>query len=81
MNSIYHRFSELFLQLGLPADIRGIAEFLESHRSLDSSTKLEDAPFWTEAQSTLLREEILKDADWAEIVDQLNSALRAPGVR
>ena len=77
MNSTHHRFSELFLQLGLPADIHSITEFLESHRPLDSSIKLEDAPYWTEAQSTLLREELLKDADWAEIVDQLNTALRS----
>lgn len=77
MNSTHHRFSELFLQLGLPADTQSITEFLDSHRPLDSSIKLENAPFWTEAQSTLLNEEVLKDADWAEIVDQLNAALRS----
>ena len=76
MNSNHHRFTELFLQLGLPSDVDGIKHFLDSHSPLDSSIRLENAAFWTQAQSTLLREEILKDADWAEVVDQLNTALR-----
>ena len=76
MNSNYHRFTELFLQLGLPAEVEGIKRFLDIHSPLDPSIRLENAPFWTEAQSTLLRDEILQDADWAEVVDQLNTALR-----
>ncbi|PUE58560.1 hypothetical protein B9Z44_02475 [Limnohabitans curvus] len=31
MNSNYHRFSELFLQLGLPSDINEIQRFLDNH--------------------------------------------------
>ena len=77
MNSSYHRFSELFLQLGLPADVDGIKYFLDSYRLRDSSVRLENAPFWTEAQASLLKDEILQDADWAEVVDQLNVALRS----
>jgi len=76
MNQSYHRFTELFLQLGLPYDVDGIKHFLENHSPLDPSIRLENAPFWTQAQSTLLRDEILQDADWAEVIDQLNAALR-----
>ncbi|NBQ68831.1 MAG: DUF2789 domain-containing protein [Nitrosomonadaceae bacterium] len=76
MNSNHHRFTELFLQLGLPSDANGIKRFLDTHSPLESSIRLEDAPFWTNAQSTMLKEEILNDADWAEVVDQLNTALR-----
>ena len=76
MNQSYHRFTELFLQLGLPSDVDGIKHFVENHSPLDPSIRLENAPFWTQAQSTLLRDEILQDADWAEVVDQLNAALR-----
>ena len=76
MNRSYHRFTELFLQLGLPSDVDGIKHFLENHSPLDPSIRLENAPFWTQAQSTLLRDEILQDADWAEVIDQLNAALR-----
>lgn len=31
MNQSYHRFTELFLQLGLPSDVDGIKHFLENH--------------------------------------------------
>lgn len=77
MEKSFHRFSELFAQLGLRMDAAGIREFLEGHAPLPPDVLLADAPFWTPAQATLLREELLEDADWAEVVDQLNVALRA----
>jgi len=77
MEKPFHRFSDLFKQLGLPADDAGIASFLAQHSPLPGGQALEDASFWTPAQAALLREEILRDADWAEVVDQLNEALRA----
>lgn len=76
MNKSPHQFSELFQQLGLPTDSDGIRNFLAQHAPLDAGTKLEDAPFWNEAQASFLREAIVQDADWAEVVDQLNTALR-----
>jgi len=77
MEKSFHRFSELFSQLGLPTDATGIWEFLKSHSPLAGDVLLADAPFWTPAQASLLREELLEDADWAEVVDQLNIVLRA----
>lgn len=59
-------------------DAAGIGEFLEAHAPLPADVLLADAPFWTPSQATLLREELLEDADWAEVIDRLNSALRAP---
>lgn len=76
MDASFHRFSELFAQLGLPSDNAGIAEFLRTHAPLAPDFRLAEAPFWTPAQATLLREEILEDADWAELIDQLDVALR-----
>lgn len=76
MNNYHHRFSELFKQLGLPADAQGIRDFVARHSPLDPAIPLPNAPFWTPAQATLLREELLLDADWAEAIDQLNLALR-----
>ena len=76
MDSTYHRFTELFQQLGLSSFSLIIQEFLARHSLLHPSIRLENAPFWSEAQSSLLRDEILLDADWAEVVDQLNTALR-----
>ncbi|MFC7462482.1 DUF2789 domain-containing protein [Hydrogenophaga defluvii] len=76
MEANHHRFSELFAQLGLPADPAGIATFIQRHSPLSADVLLAEAPFWTPAQATLLREQLLVDADWAEVVDQLNAALR-----
>jgi hypothetical protein len=36
---------------------------------------VQEAPFWTPAQAKALRDMLLDDADWAEVVDQLNLAL------
>jgi len=79
MDASFHRFSELFKQLGLPSDEHGIRDFLATHSPLPADVDLADAPFWTPAQASLLRDEILEDADWAEVVDRLNAALRAAG--
>ena len=71
-----HTLPELFKQLGLASDGKSIALFLESHRPLSASTRLEDAVFWTPGQSHFLKEQLANDADWAGLVDQLNLALR-----
>ena len=78
MDCSTHRFSELFAQLGLPTDDAGIEAFLHQHSPLAADIELENAPFWNPAQAAFLREEWREDADWAELVDQLNLALRAP---
>lgn len=77
MSPHFHRFSELFEQLGLPADVSGIAAFILRHSPLRGETRLEDATFWSPAQAALLREHLLDDSDWSGLVDQLNLALRA----
>jgi hypothetical protein len=73
-----HRFAELFAQLGLPSDEPAIRRFIATHSPLAAGIELADATFWTTGQAAFLREEIVRDADWAEVVDQLNAALRAP---
>jgi len=74
-----HQFHGLFAQLGLPSDPQGIANFIATHSPLASHIALPDAPFWSTAQATFLREALLQDSDWAELADQLSEALRAPG--
>jgi hypothetical protein len=76
MDKFFHRFSELFAQLGLPNGEADIRAFIEQHSPLSQAVRLEEAPFWTPAQAALLREQLLVDADWAEVIDQLNVALR-----
>ena len=72
-----HSIRDLFLQLGLSSEQEDIDRFIASHRPLPDGTKLADAPFWTLGQAQFLREELNEDADWAEVVDQLNLMLRS----
>lgn len=78
MDRPLHRFSDLFAQLGLPNDEPGIRNFLTNNSPLDEAVPLPEASFWTPAQATFLRESLLEDSDWAELVDQLSEALRRP---
>lgn len=80
MQAPTHSLPALFKQLGLPAEPADIEKFVSSHSPLKADLKLEDAFFWTPAQADFLREEILEDADWAEVVDQLNLMLRPKSV-
>lgn len=76
MDSPTHSLQSLFKQLGLASDSHDIDAFISSHSPLPAELKLAEASFWTSAQASFLREEILEDADWAEVVDQLNVLLR-----
>ena len=77
MESTVHPFSELFAQLGLADDNASIQQFIATHSPIPNDMRLEDAPFWSTAQSQLLREERRDDAAWAMVVDRLNVALHA----
>lgn len=77
MEAPVHSLPALFKQLGLPNDAVSISAFISSHSPLPADCALADAPFWSPAQAALLREEILEDADWAEVVDQLNLRLHS----
>lgn len=70
-----HNINTLFQQLGLPATESDIDSFFSRHK-LDPKTRLTDADFWTEAQAAFLKEALEEDADWTEIVDQLDARLR-----
>lgn len=72
-----HTLSNLFAQLGQPDDEAAIARFIASHRPLPDDVLLHEAIFWTPSQACFLREAIVEDADWAELVDDLNARLRA----
>ena len=69
-----HELKELFDQLGLPSSKAEIEQFVAAH-TLPDGTKLADATFWNPAQAEFLRDQINDDADWAELVDQLNVLL------
>jgi len=77
MESSMHSLSNLFAQLGLLSDEFAIQRFIKPHSPLATNIVLSDAPFWTPAQASFLREEILNDSDWAEVIDQLNAKLHS----
>ena len=76
METPIHTLANLFAQLGLPSRQEEILDFLDRHRPLPNETPLHEAAFWSPAQARFLCEEVLNDADWAEIVDTLNARLR-----
>ena len=76
METTFHPFAELFDQLGLPSDDASIREFIATHSPVPPELRLAEAPFWTDAQSRLLKEAITQDADWAEVVDHLDASMR-----
>ncbi len=77
MDTSQHTLSKLFAQLGLASGDEEIAQFIKTHRHLAGYITLAEAPYWSPAQANFLREEILNDADWAEVIDQLNTRLHA----
>lgn len=72
--------TNLFLQLGLDASEQGIAQFIQGHQ-LAADVRVADAPYWNPGQREFLAEQLKDDAQWAEIVDQLNEALHADAMR
>ncbi|MFW7522974.1 DUF2789 domain-containing protein [Vibrio ostreicida] len=72
-----HGLPDLFQQLGLDSSDENIKDFVNSHSSLVVGTVLHEAFFWSPSQAAFLREAIEEDADWAELVDQLDAMLRA----
>lgn len=75
MNANLHTMSNLFSQLGLPADSASIDNFIAAHRPIGNDIALYRAPFWTASQRSFLKEEIIEDADWASVIDELNERL------
>lgn len=65
----------LFQQLGLDSDPASIDAFIAEHYPLADEVKVSEAPFWTESQAAFLKEELLEDAEWAPVVDELNVRL------
>jgi hypothetical protein len=75
MDNSHHSLSQLFDQLGLDSDHSSIEHFISAHW-LHGDTALSKASFWNTAQATFLRESYTQDADWVEVIDQLNQRLR-----
>jgi len=75
MQAQLHTMSNLFAQLGLPSEEAAVENFIAAHRPLENDIALYRAPFWSDAQRTFLKEEIIEDADWSAVIDELNGRL------
>lgn len=81
MEPLVHNINALFLQLGLPAGDADIERFIAEHSPLERTTLLQNASFWNAAQASFLQEALDDDADWAEIVDELDARLHSAGTQ
>lgn len=80
MDTIVKSMNTLFQQLGEASDDASIALFIQLHGTLAGSIPLHEAPCWTSAQASFLKEALAQDAAWAPVVDELNSLLHCwPG--
>jgi len=75
MDTSNHTMERLFVQLGLDGREEAIAEFIRTHH-LSGTGELDQASFWSPTQARFIREAWEDDADWAEVVDQLDAMLR-----
>ena len=80
MDETTPNMTNLFLQLGLDSDNAAIAQFIKQHQ-LPTDVAIGEADFWTTSQRQFLDEQLLADAPWALIVDQLNESLHEDAVK
>jgi hypothetical protein len=76
MHTTVQTLETLFQQLGLEHAPASIDAFINRHAPLPDACRLADAPFWDKAQADFLRQHLLADAEWAEVIDQLSLRLR-----
>ncbi len=75
MDTSAHNMNTLFEQLGLDGTRSGIYHFVKEHRIPDDMT-IDEASFWNDSQRSFLRDSLENDAEWCEVVDQLDAMLR-----
>ena len=76
MDTSDHSMQSLFAQLGLSNSDTAIDNFIQNNH-LPDDIPIENAAFWSAGQAQFIREAITQDADWAEVVDHLDTQLRA----
>lgn len=76
MDTSTHNMQTLFDQLGLKSDPAAIEEFILEHKPIPADVRLSEAPFWNDSQARFLRDGLVADSDWAEVIDELNVSLR-----
>ncbi|MFQ3235836.1 MAG: hypothetical protein ACI9C4_001399 [Paraglaciecola sp.] len=76
MEKYHTTMSDLFEQLGLASSDEGIVNFISQHKGLRQGVHIEEADFWTRQQADFIKTALLEDAEWTELIDQLNTRVR-----
>jgi hypothetical protein len=76
MEAPIHTIVSLFDQLGLDSSEEGIQKFIEANSALPANVRLDEAAIWNSAQASFLKQMVDEDADWVEVVNQLDTMLR-----
>ncbi len=71
-----HSLKMLFQQLGLPDEEADIEKFIVRHRPLPRDMEIYEASFWNKSQSAFLKQALDDDAEWSELVDELDAMMR-----
>ena len=75
MGTLLIDMASLFAQLGRANDADSIRQFIDAAPPLGGDVQLHEAAFWSTSQAAFLRDALQDDAEWAEVVDALNSEL------
>ncbi|WP_369750687.1 DUF2789 domain-containing protein [Photobacterium sp. SKA34] len=75
MEQFQHNLSHLFSQLGLNNSDEFIQSFIIQHQ-LAQHQNIAEAPFFSTIQRRFIKECQEQDADWCEVIDQLDALLR-----
>ncbi|GGB62284.1 DUF2789 domain-containing protein [Shewanella inventionis] len=76
MDTTENDLGHLFKQLGLGYTQQEIDSFV-SRNKVNKDTLLIDADCWNHSQRAFLKEALNEDAQWSEIIDQLDVMMRA----
>ena len=76
MEAPVHSMNALFAQLGLGDSDSEVNKFIVEQPAIPGDTPLHKGTMWNASQASFLREAVADDADWAEVVDQLDAMLR-----
>lgn len=74
MTEQVYSLETLFEQLGMASKPEDIEKFISENRLLDD-VQLHEAEFWTPQQAGFLKDGLANDANWAEVIDELNVRL------
>ena len=74
MDTTAPTLENLFAQLGLANSDKAIEDFIQTHQ-LTADTEIANAPYWNASQASFIHEALRNDAEWCEVIDELNAQL------